>query len=317
MNLANLNELLGPTLPACPLEPVLLNELDCGNYVRRTIEYAVEKDERIKAFLLVPKNITDRAPAIFAHHQHNGEFELGKSEIVGLIGDPNQAYGIELAERGYVVIAPDAIAFEERNWSKSPGYAEYHELAIRLVRGETLLRKILHDVSVAINYLFTLSEIDPNRIGFVGHSYGGRTAIWAPAVDPRIKASVSNCGCVNYKDSVSQDVGIQVEYCLPGLLKLGDVEDVVCLVAPRALLLQAAREGQMGEGRPSDIRLCRIHIPQGAIGIEDMARWPCFHERDARDCVCLFKPSSGTYDGDFREVNHVSAGTTLAASPTG
>ena len=39
------------------------------------------------------------------------------SEVVGLKGDADQAYASELAERGYVVIAPDALAFEERNWS--------------------------------------------------------------------------------------------------------------------------------------------------------------------------------------------------------
>jgi hypothetical protein len=57
-------------------------------------------------------------------------------------------HGAELAERGYVVIVPDAIAFEERNWSEIPGQAEYYELASRLVRGQTLLGKVLHGVLV-------------------------------------------------------------------------------------------------------------------------------------------------------------------------
>ena len=76
---------------------------------------------------------------MIAHHQHAGQFDLGKSEVVGLAGDADQAYGAELAERGYVVIAPDALGFEERNWSAIGGQAEYYELASRLVRGQTLL----------------------------------------------------------------------------------------------------------------------------------------------------------------------------------
>jgi dienelactone hydrolase len=216
-------------------------------YVRESIEYAVEADERIKCFVLVPKHINRTAPAIFAHHQHASQFHLGKSEVVGLEGDPDQAYAAELAERGYVVIAPDALAFEERNWSTPSGYAEYFELATRLVQGTTLLSKCLHDVSVALDYLVDRPEVDPLRIGFIGHSYGGKTAIWAPALDNRIRASVSNCGCVNYKQSLIRETGVQMEFCLPGVLHFGDVDDVVRLVAPRALLLQDQTINGLGE----------------------------------------------------------------------
>ena len=89
-------------------------------------------------------------------------------------------------------------------------------LATRLVQGRTLLSKCLHDISVALDYLATRPEVDPQRIGFIGHSYGGRMAIWAPAIDDRILASVSNCGCVNYKQSFTHDTGVQMEFCLPG-----------------------------------------------------------------------------------------------------
>jgi dienelactone hydrolase len=226
MNLQTLNQLLGPFPVPCPLDPVVLGAIDCGLYVRETIEYAVEAHERIKAFLLVPKHLNRAAPAIFAHHQHASQFDLGKSEVVGLSGDPNQAYAVELAECGYVVIAPDALTFEERNWSNPSGHAEYFEMATRLVYGKTLLAKCLRDVSVALDYLETRPEVDSLRIGFIGHSYGGRMAIWAPAIESRIRASVSNCGCVNYKKSLLRDAGVQMEFCLPGILQFGDVEDI-------------------------------------------------------------------------------------------
>ncbi|HUG84834.1 MAG TPA: DUF3626 domain-containing protein [Euzebya sp.] len=43
--------------------------------------------------------------------------QLGKSEVVGLAGDADQAYARELAEQGFLTITPDAIGFEERNWA--------------------------------------------------------------------------------------------------------------------------------------------------------------------------------------------------------
>lgn len=240
MNKNDLLKLLGPFPEKCELSSRVLETVDCGSYLRETIDYAVETNERVKAFFLMPKKRSGRTPAVFCHHQHAGQFDIGKSEVVGLKGDSDQAFGSELAERGYIVIAPDAIAFEERNWSSPSGHAEYFELTARLVQGRTLLAKVLHDVGVALDYLEKRPEVDADRIGFIGHSYGGRMAIWAPAFDERIKASVSNCGCIDYKASVIRETGIQPEFCVPSIMQYGDIEDVVCLVSPRALRIQAA-----------------------------------------------------------------------------
>jgi dienelactone hydrolase len=278
MDRDDVKRLLGPFPARCPLDAVVLETVDCGSYVRETVAYAVEADERVKSFLLVPKHITkpiDRGvPAVFAHHQHASRFDLGKSEVVGLKGDADQAYAAELAERGYVVIAPDALAFEERNWSSPSGQAEYYELATRLVQGRTLLAKCLHDVGVALDYLVARPEVDPHRIGFIGHSYGGKMAIWAPALDDRIRASVSNCGCVSYRQSLVRDTGVQMEFCLPGVLQFGDVEDIVRLVSPRALLLQATSEDVWSRGATAIFEEARSAFPEGQL---QLRCWPGGH----------------------------------------
>jgi dienelactone hydrolase len=287
MNPDSLIDLIGPKPPRCSLNPAILDEVDCGAYVRQTVEYAVEESERVKSFVLLPKNAPGPAPAIFAHHQHAGQFDLGKSEVVGLAGDPDQAYGAELAERGYVVIAPDAIAFEERNWSKIPGQAEYYELASRLVRGQTLLGKVLHDVRVALDYLTTRHEVNDRRIGFIGHSYGGRMAIWATAFDERIRAAVSNCGCVNYKNSLTRDSGIQMEFCLPGVLNIGDVEDVLRMAAPRAVLIQAAANDKWSRGAQDMFDSVQSAFPDGQL---ELRLWPGGHSfsREMRETAYAF-----------------------------
>jgi dienelactone hydrolase len=274
MNLISLAELIGPGPPRCPLNPTILSDVDCGAYVRQTVEYAVEEAERVKSFVLLPKNASGMAPALIAHHQHAGQFDLGKSEVVGLAGNPDQAYGAELAERGYVVMAPDALGFEERNWSAPGGQAEYYELASRLVRGQTLLGKVLHDVHVALDYLATRPEVDPSRMGFIGHSYGGRMAIWASAFDERIRAAVSNCGCVNYRNSLTRDAGIQMAFCVPGILTLGDLEDVLRLAAPRALLIQAAEDDKWSQGAQVMFEHARPAFPEGQLEIRT---WPGSH----------------------------------------
>jgi dienelactone hydrolase len=290
MNRQDLIDLIGPTPVPRPLNPMILDEVDCGSYVRQTVEYAVEESQRVKSFVLVPKNAPGPVAAILAHHQHAGQFDLGKSEVVGLAGDPDQAYGAELAERGYVVIAPDAIAFEERNWSEIPGQAEYYELASRLVVGKTLLGKVLHDLHVALDYLTTRREVDERRIGFIGHSYGGRMAIWATALDDRIKAAVSNCGCVNYKDSLTRDAGIQMEFCVPGILNIGDVEDVLRLAAPRAVLIQAATNDRWSRGAKDMFDRVHSAFPDGQL---ELRLWSGGHlfSKEMRDTAYAFLSS--------------------------
>ena len=54
MDRDDLKRFLGPFPIRCPLDAVVLETADCGLYVRETIEYTVEADERVKSFLLVP-----------------------------------------------------------------------------------------------------------------------------------------------------------------------------------------------------------------------------------------------------------------------
>jgi hypothetical protein len=73
-------------------------------------------------------------------------------------------------------------------------------------------------------------------------------ALFAPAFDKRIKASVSNCGCINYKNSIEKNIGIQMEFCVPSILQFGDVEDIVKLVNPCSLLISATKEDKYSIG---------------------------------------------------------------------
>ena len=137
----DLRQAIGPMPDQVPLNSETLESVDCGSYVRKRVAYNVERHERISAFLLLPKNITSPLPAVFCHHQHASDFSIGKSEVVGLAGHPDQAYAVELAERGYITFAPDAVAFEERNWAGGSSNCEYFEMASRLVQGGTLLAR--------------------------------------------------------------------------------------------------------------------------------------------------------------------------------
>lgn len=243
----NLLNLLGEFPEKVSLNASIIEEVDCGSYIRQKVEYDVEANDRVSAYICTPKDLHDTKPAIFCHHQHAGNFVLGKSEVVGLNGNPDQAYAAELAERGFITFAPDAIAFEERNWSGDGG-AEYYELSTRLVQGKTLMAKVIHDARVGIDYLLSRDEVVKDKVGFIGHSYGGRMALWLPAFDERIKVSVSNCGSIPYSKSLTREAGIQMEFCIPGIMKDFDVSDVVKSFKDTALLISATDQDKWSWG---------------------------------------------------------------------
>src|SRR6185295_10497391 len=180
-----------------PLAPEQIERVDLGDVVREKVTYAVEPGERVPAFLFVPKTGTGPFPAVLCHHQHGGQFEVGKDGPAGLGSTDDQHYAIELARRGYVTIAPDALAFGERQdpAHKLEGASyERFEALHRITEGKSLQGKYVWDARRALDYLETRTEVDPSRVGMIGHSLGGQETLFTTAADTRIRAAVSSCG---------------------------------------------------------------------------------------------------------------------------
>jgi dienelactone hydrolase len=265
MDRNNLLSLLGEMPTKAELNLKVLEEIDCGAFVRQKISYSSEVSETIPAFLCIPKHVLTPTPAIYCFHQHAGNWQLGKSEVVGLAGSSDQAYAKELAERGYVTLAPDAICFEERAKLDDPIRYHVHQLHTRLMSGRTLLGKVLFDVCAGIDLLVNLPEVDATRIGFIGHSYGGRTALFAPAFDRRIRASVSNCGSTTFKTMLVHNTGIQYDYVIPDFLKWGDIEGVVRLVEPCNLLILGTDDDQWSRNIDEIFEYAKSAFVQGKL----------------------------------------------------
>jgi uncharacterized protein len=52
----------------------------------------------------------------------------------------------------------------------------------------------VYDVQAALSFFSTLPEVDAERLGIYGTSYGGATVVWVGAIDPRVKCIVSVVG---------------------------------------------------------------------------------------------------------------------------
>lgn len=222
------------------------NEPQSG-YLRTLVTYPSGDGDTIPAYLLLP-NEEGPFPAVVVHHQHNSERHLGKSEPAGLAGDELHAFGPALASRGVAVLAPDSICFEDRRRQRTgrePDAAydrlqHYNEFAYRLVNGDSLARKVLADSTLAISVLAALRAVRTDRIGMVGHSYGGNTVLFHAPLDPRVSFACASGSACTYHTKMTVGTGIELAEVIPGFAQRFDLDDLVRCMAPRPLLLASA-----------------------------------------------------------------------------
>ncbi len=195
-----------------PLDLKVLEEVDCGSYVRRKIAYNVDPHDRVESFLLVPKNLRGKTPAILALHGTN---RYGKELVVGLIeqlpttdaaGTRRRYYGQELAERGYIVIAPDYWyygLYHGKHYDVAPGQ-KYDPHQRGYATGKM---KGIWNHMRAIDVLATLPEVDIGRIGSIGHSLGGYNTLFLGLFDSRVKVMVTSAGYNAFPDYAASKYG--------------------------------------------------------------------------------------------------------------
>jgi len=123
--------------------------------------------------LLLPKDLKpgEKRPVVVCQHGLGGRPQ-------DTIGEPGrkyyQAFSAKLAERRFITFAPrNLYLFEDRFRT--------------LQRKANPLKKTLYSIITPqhqqiVDWLETLDFVDPERIGFYGLSYGGKTAMRVPAI---------------------------------------------------------------------------------------------------------------------------------------
>lgn len=252
---AKLAELLGPHQPPQAWRTTVEAESDQGDHVRRSLLLEADGHPTLPIHLLIPEAATKGPlPAVLALHGH-GPF--GYDAVAGIDDSPerkadiahyNFDFGRQLARRGYVVATPCFQPFGRRLDSKE-AYGGDDACAVSFVRlqllGRVLLAENLRDALWGFELLRSQAEVDPERIGCVGLSYGGRMAMMTAAMESRIRVAVPS-GALNVMQEramLRYSCGAQV---IPGLLQYGDVPEIAGLIAPRPALWEVGlRDGLM------------------------------------------------------------------------
>ncbi len=160
----------------------IIDEIKEENYTRQNISFTVAENEKVSAYLYVPtwQSEKEKFPAMLALHETD---LIGKKSVDGQGRNSNLAYAKELAQRGYLVIAPDY-----------PSFGDLKDYDFNTDRYQSGTMKSIFDNMRCIDLLQARADIDPGRIGVIGHSLGGHNAIFTGACDNRLKVIVSSCG---------------------------------------------------------------------------------------------------------------------------
>ena len=134
-----------------------------------TVEFS-SGDGRCAGDLYLPENGGNGQPAIVIGH--------GFSFVKEALGEEGKRF----SEAGFVTLAIDY-----RSFGESPGEP----------RGQLFPLNQVEDYRNAISYLETRDEVDSDRIGIWGTSFGGATVIYTGGVELRAKAVVAQVPVVN------------------------------------------------------------------------------------------------------------------------
>jgi dienelactone hydrolase len=232
-----MQEVMGPlpdrtSLPSLDVE--VIETVRLSGIERRRLTYVSEHGDRVPAYLLVPEGLVGKAPAMLCLHQTTA---IGKGEPAGLGGKPNLRYGLELAQRGYVTLAPDYPGFGDNGFDPyENGYAS------------GTMKGIWNHMR-AVDLLQELPQVDERRIGCIGHSLGGHNTLYVAAFDERLQVMVSSCGFTSFQKYMGGDLTtwsskaymprIADAYGADPARMPFDFSDIVAALAPRALFVSA------------------------------------------------------------------------------
>lgn len=294
---AKLWDLLIQPDDSAPFDARVVEEQDRGDYVARKIVLSITGNSRIAALLLVPKG-QGPFPAALVLHDHGGKFDIGKEKMVRPWADAARLasarawvdryysgnfIGDDLARRGYVVLATDALGWGDR---QNNGPESQQALASNLFNlGSSLAGTIAVEDVRAARYLASLPEVDKGRVAAIGFSMGAFRAWQAAALTDTVTAGVA----VNWMATLdglmvpgnNQLKGQSAFNMLhPGMFRWFDYPDAAAIAAPKPMLFYAGETDPLfpvASVRLAFARMERVWADAGAPDRFAAKVWPNAH----------------------------------------
>jgi dienelactone hydrolase len=198
--------------------------------VRQLVRYEVEPGLSVEAYLLKPARAEGRCPGVVALHS---TVRHTIRQPAGVEGKPEKAFGLKMARRGYVAFCPRCFLWSE---DLSIPYNKHVERFRARHPGSKGMAKMLYDAQVALDVLAGLPEVDPQRLGAVGHSLGAKEVLYLAALDERVQVAVSSEGGIGTRFSNWDAPWYLGEEIREDAFRQ-EHHELLALVAPRPFLL--------------------------------------------------------------------------------
>jgi dienelactone hydrolase len=250
-------------LPTKNFDPVIVASKKFDGYTSHKIAFNISADSRVLAYLLVPEG-RGPFPAVLLLHDHGAEFRIGKEKMVRPWNDSQEKMeladkwvntsfggryvGEELARRGYVCLATDALNWSDRGGG---GYDNQQAIASNLMQlGMTYAGLISQEDLQAAEFLATRSEVDTQRIAALGFSMGSNRAWHVAAMSEHIAAGLCICSMASLPELMAPGINItqgQSSFTMlhPGLSLSLDIPDVASIACPKPMLFYNGRQDKI------------------------------------------------------------------------
>jgi dienelactone hydrolase len=236
-----IGKLPDPTVPMNPRTRVVYDE---PNWTGYEVVLDVYTDVIASGILLLPKDLKpgERRPVVVCQH--------------GLEGRPRNTIDVEkravynhlsrrLADLGYIVYAPQNPYIFEDHFRQLQRKANPLKLS--------LFSFIIAQHRRTLDWLETLPNVDPKRIGFYGLSYGGKTAMRVPAVEKRYCLSIC-AGDFNEWVGKCVSVGLDRSYMWTREYDMYEFDlgntfnyaEMAYLIAPRPFMVERGHDDGVG-----------------------------------------------------------------------
>ncbi|MBU1101857.1 MAG: dienelactone hydrolase family protein [Bacteroidetes bacterium] len=241
--------------PDAPFKPVVIGSEDRGSYTAKKIVLNITADSRILGYLLIPKG-EGPFPAALLLHDHGAKFDIGKEKVIRPFGVSGEVVksseewvvkyyggkfiGDELAKKGYVCFATDALNWGDRGGA---GYEGQQSLASNLLNlGMSYAGLIAYEDINAAKFLSAVPDVDSKKIASVGFSMGSFRAWQLAAMSDDISAAVAISSISTTAGSMSvgnNKTRGQSSFTMthPGLVNYLDYPDVASIACPKPMLL--------------------------------------------------------------------------------
>ena len=233
---ARLAGLIGSFPERTPLHARVLGEMKADGFRVRKVIFESQPDFPVTALLYLPDNAGEARQSA-AILMTPGHYIGGKTADVRMAA--------LFARNGFVALSYDPIGQGERLQYPDPANpgkslvtgatGEHGEASLQpMLIGDTFARYEIWDAMRGVDYLSSLPEVDPKRIGAFGCSGGGTVTALTAALEPRIAAVGVACYITSFNELLPALGPQDAEQSTPRFLSSGfDFADLIDVAAPR------------------------------------------------------------------------------------